>query len=68
MKKTHCQNILNTLKANSNGLTLAQVARSGKPWAWKFTSRLSDLRAAGWHIKFTRGKTPAQNRWELVTK
>jgi len=59
MLKSNKQKILEAFLLHGNRLTLGFALKHS--WGYKMCSRISDLRAEGYVISFTRGETPSKN-------
>jgi hypothetical protein len=68
-KKTQTELLIECFERHGWKATLGELLDDGRySFAHKLTARLSDLRREGYTIVYTKGKTPSQNLYEILTE
>ena len=63
MPKTQKQQLLELFEANNRIITLGQIMQT--TLGAEYRARMTDLRRAGYTIRYERGDTPSQNTYQM---
>jgi hypothetical protein len=64
---TQTDQLKEMFRLNGYRLTLGYLLSHPSGIGYKSVSRMADLRKKGWHIIFTKGKTPSDNTYTAFT-